>query len=545
MSCQVVRNTLALTALALSLLVAVPEASADDPVCEGFDRKHRISRLGGRAAFSKTPVTSPADLLKQLQAHRAEIEALMSQHGLGHLTDDLYQAVESGHGLSERDLERGEVFKWMVFRKRSGPTSAGPVCLSAKKTYDAYVVEVTEEEEHPAKAKCALAVSGGVCVGDPFVIDTSGSSEGVKVERKGPGGRAGDAPDAPGSYSFTATAQAQGTKTVTTHTFVIPKICLNLAYGGMTSKEVPGAVDTCTESAKVDVPDCTASVTIAADPTEVRRRQSVQVDVSGTYDSVTVTFKDKDGNAAQALDDSGAAISELSGSGSVSFKKAGTYTLEASASRCDDLPQKCHQTATAEAMVRVKPGWTVRFFGFNMKPESDSIDTATIRPDGVSERTHLKLDDGEGFGAGIEYHFNDRVGLEASVLSADVETEFVLDLDNDWESDEADVSMLAFLVGPNFHLTPGKRVDFYVGLFAGLVDLGDATYRALGETHRRSFDADTTFGAQLGLDIPFGSKGWAVHLGARYMDLTVESAEASPEIAADPLTAEIGFAYRF
>ncbi len=543
MSCRAVRNPLTLILIAIGL-AAVPIVAAGDEVCEGFDRKQRISRLGGRAAFSKTPVSSPADLKQQLDAHRAEVEALMAEKGLGHLTDALYAAVASGEGLSERDLERGEVFEWMVYRKRKGPAAFGPMCVAAKKTYGAYVVQVTEEDAGMAKADCALKVSGGACVGDPFVVDTGGSSSGVDVEMKGPGSKDG-APEVPGTYRFTASASAQASKEVTTHTFVIPKICLNLAYSGMTSAEMDGAMDSCSQSAEVKVPDCQASVAITADPTEVRRKEPIQVEVSGTYDQVTVTFKDKDGNAAEAVDADGNAISELKGSGSISFKKAGTYTLTVDASRCDDLPQKCRQTATAEAMVTVKPGWTARFFGVRLDPDEGPFRESTIRPDGVSERSHLHLDGGLGAGVEVEYQFNDRVGLAASAIYATLESELFFDLDDEWESAEDDISFLSFLVGPNFHLTPDKRADVYVGLFAGLVDLGSTSYRVLGETQRRSFDADTAFGAQLGVDIPIGKGDWAVNLAARYLDMTVETGEEGPEVAADPLIAQVGFSYKF
>ncbi len=540
MSFRAIRNCLALTLLAIGL-AAVPAAAAGDEVCEGYNRKQRISRLGGRAAVSRTPVKSPADLKAQLEEHRAEVEALMAEKGLSHLTDALYAAVAGGDGLSERDLERGEVFEWMAYRKRGKATSYGPMCVAAKKTYDAYVVEVTEAKEHAVTADCALKVSGGACVGDPFVVDTGGSSEGVKVEMSGPGGSE-KAPAAPGTYTFTATAAAQGSKKVTTHSFVIPKICLNLAYSGMSSAEMDGPKDACTESAEVEVADCEASVAITADPAEVRRKDPIQVDVSGTHDDVTVTFKDQDGNAAEALDSGGNAVSELKGSGSISFKKAGTYTLTADASRCDG---RCRQTATAETMVKVKPGWTARFFGVRIDPDEGPFRESSTRPDGVSERSHLHLDGGVGAGVEIEYQFNDRVGLAASAIFANLGSELFFDLDDEWESDEDDISFLSFLVGPNFHLTPDKKADLYLGLFVGLVDLGSTSYQVLGETQRRSFDADTVFGAQLGVDIPIGQGDWAVNLAARYMDMTVETGEEGPEVAADPLVLQAGFSYKF
>ena len=555
-----VRNRFALTILAVGLCAAFSVGTAepvvaDEAICEGFDRKSRIYRLGGRAAFARPPITSPGELKDAMEKHRAEIEQIMAERGLGHLTDDLYAAVASGDGLSERDLKRGEVFEWMAYRKRGKGVTHGPMCVAAKKAYSSYVVEVTEVEEMPAKAECSVRVSGGACAEDKIKVDAGGSSEGVVVEMSGPGGSkkiisggstTWEGMAGPGSYDFTATAEAQGKKKVTTHTFLIPKACLNLAYTGSETKEVPGETDTCSAKAAVTVADCSISVDLSVDPTEVRRRESIQVDVSGTYDDVKVTFKDEDGNPAEARDADGNAISELSGSGAISFNRAGTYSLEANATRCSDKPEVCRKTASAGPVeVDVRGRWIARFFGVRLDPDDDSIDQSRIRPDGLLERSVLQLESGVGAGAGLEYLFNERVGLEGTVMFVPLGSKLFFDIDVDWAEDEDDTDMLAFLIGPNFHLTPDKNVDFYIGPFIGIADLSSVSFRVLGETQNRSLDADTVFGVQLGLDIPFGQGGWAVHLGARYFDMTVETEEEGPEIAADPLGFEVGFAYSF
>lgn len=550
---RAVSKPLALTIVSLCLFATAAAASSHETVCEEFDRKHRIHRMGGRAAFSKTPVTSPADLAAQLEAHRAEVEAVMAERGLGHLTEALYAAVESGEGLSERDLERGEVFDWMVFRKRSGPTAAGPMCLKAKKTYDAYVITVTEEEAHPAKAACALKATAGECVENEIMVDAGGSSPGVEVKMTGPGGgktviSGGSTswkglPQGAGTYTFTAMAKATGSKTVTTHTFVIPKVCLNLAYSGKSSEKMAGAVDSCQQTASVTVADCKPSCDIRVSPPQVDKKETVTVDVSGKWDAggISVEVTDPKGQPFATLTEFPATLTP---------KKRGVYKLSGTATNAAG-------TAGCEAEFTVgrAPGtrsargddsrWTARFFGLRLDPDDGSISESLIRPDGVSERSHLNLDGGVGGGAGLEYHFNPRIGLEGSLLYVPLESELFFDLDDEWESAEDDVEMLAFLIGPNFHLTPDKKVDFYIGLFVGAVDLGSTSYRVLGETQNRSFDADTVFGAQLGLDIPFGKGDWAVHLGVRYMDMTVETREEGPELAADPLGFEVGFAYSF
>lgn len=526
------KSALALALIALGL-VAVPVAASNHDVCEGYTRKQLITRLGGGAAFSRTPATSVANLQEQMTAHRAEVEKLMADQGLAHLTDGLYAALDSG-AVSERDLERGETFEWMAYRKRSGPTSYGPMCVAAKKTYDAFVIEVAEEKARPATAACSLKVSGGSCVGDRFNIDTSGSSPGVKVSIDGPGGGA-NPPSAAGTYRLTASAQAKGTKTVTTHTFGIPKVCVNLAYAGSETSEVEGDADTCEETASVMVKDCEPelSCSIQVDPSQVSRRESVTVNATSEgAESLTVEVTDPKGDSFATLTDFPATLNP---------KKTGVYQLDGTASNGGDSA-----SCSAEFTVAADDSrWTARFFGLRVDPDEGPLRESTIRPDGVSERSHLHLDGAPGAGAELEYHFNDRVGLAGSVLVAALGSELFFDLDDEWESDEDDISFLAFLIGPNFHLTPDKKADVYFGLFAGLVDLGSTSYQVLGETQRRSFDADTAFGAQLGVDIPFGKGNWGFNLAARYMDLTVELGDDGPEVGADPLLVQAGFSYKF
>ncbi len=468
--------TIALVALVLGAFTVVPAAMAEGEVCEGFpDKKQRIGRLGGPQAFSKTPANSPAELLEQLEANRTEIGALLTERGLGHLTGDLISAVGNGQ-MGQRPLERGEVFKWMAWRKRSGPVTSGPLCLVAKKTYEAYEVEVTEEKDKmAAQAVCSLRADGSR-VGEKMSVDAAGSSPGVEVTMSGPGGTrkiiSGGStswegmPDAPGDYTFTAKAQAQGTKSVTTHTFVIPKICVNLAYTGSTTAEQPGASDACTQTARVMV--------AAAPPPPV-----VPPPVAAVPETPSKSWADG--------------------------------------------------------------GWIFRGFLMSLGTDDDMIMTNVTRPDGVSERTKLRFDGGQGLGLGLERRFNDRVGLEAGLLWAELDSSFILDLNNDWERDTDSSSLLALVIGPNFHLTrPDSRVDFYIGPFLGWADVGDATYQALGETIRRDFSDDFMFGAQIGADISFGDGPAGLHLGARYLDLA-----AAQDIGIDPLIGEVGFFYNF
>jgi hypothetical protein len=174
--------------------------------------------------------------------------------------------------------------------------------------------------------------------------------------------------------------------------------------------------------------------------------------------------------------------------------------------------------------------------------------TTRLRSDVVEERTKLRFDGGEGLGAGLEYHFNERVGLEGTLIFADIDSSFILDINAEWERDTDSSSTLMFLFGPNFHLTPGRRVDFYLGLFAGLVDIDGTSYTTLGETFERGFDEDFVFGGQVGLDIPFGAGDWGLHLGGRYIDLSVDvddELDRGLSLDMNPLIWELGIFKNF
>ncbi len=555
MLCGLNRMSAALAAMTSILLVAAPAIAADDEVCKEFTKKNqRIERLAGPRAFSKTPVKSPADLVQQLEAHRAELETLLRDRGLGHLTDALITAAGDSRSLSERPLERGEVFEWMAYRKRSGPETIGPVCFAAKKTYEAYEIMVKEEDTTAAEARCSLEASGQ-WDDEEISVDASGSSPGVVVTLAGPGGEktiisAGETswqgmPDGPGTYEVTARAEAPDTITVTTHTFLAPKVCLNLSYAGAATREEEGEADTCTETVTLEIsprlPECTITEPAVA---EVMRKEPFTLDVEGSnYDSLTVKVKDATtGQYVEMRDeDARRRVSDLSEfPKTVSIRKSGEYVFEGTASN-DQGTEICEQALTVTRPPY--PDWTFRGFLMKVDNDDDQVFRSVLRPDGVSERSGLRLDGGEGLGVSLERHFNERIGLEVGLLWADLDSSFILDLDNEWERDTDSASFFSVVVGPNFHLTPGRQVDFYIGPFVGWADIGSSSFTALGESHSRSFGDDFLIGAQLGIDVLFGGGPWGLHLGGRFMDLTVGDDEE--ELDVNPLIWELGFFRNF
>ena len=109
-----------------------------------------------------------------------------------------------------------------------------------------------------------------------------------------------------------------------------------------------------------------------------------------------------------------------------------------------------------------------------------------------------------------------------------------------WEMDDGGMDYLSFTVGPNFHLTPGRKVDFYVGPFVGYTTLGEVTEELPSADLKLDLGSEFVYGGLLGADIGLGARRvWAFHLGVRYEILEAKGVDV------DPLLFEAGVARRF
>jgi len=152
-----------------------------------------------------------------------------------------------------------------------------------------------------------------------------------------------------------------------------------------------------------------------------------------------------------------------------------------------------------------------------------------------------------GYGVGVrgEYQFESQYGVELSALGAGS-----VELSAGTAGSYVRVSAVApLMVGFNFHLTPDRPVDFYVGPMLGLVRYSDVEYRAgFGEVSATvSVEDDFAWGAIAGLEIPIGSRGWRVQGSLRYIETDIRDSGGSISIDSefDPLIVSIGIGYRF
>lgn len=534
--------------MALVGLLALPGlAFSQGSICEGFGDREIIRRFGANT-ISNERVDDIPDLQRLFTIHRADLEKIMASKGLGHLTPELFKAIDSGN-VTERKLAQGEQFEWMALRKGGVAMASGRLCLNSTTSYDGFEIKVVEKVTTPAKATCSLKVSGD-CASGKIHVDATGSTAGVKVTQGSTSILSGRNTTADidfadrfsSSPSFTATAEATGSTVTTTHTFVIPKVCLNLAYDGKPQKTEAPVVDKCTETATVQ--SCTAANPSCAIqvPANVRSGQAVQIGVSGDWAGDQI--------AVPVIASNGQQVAELKGfPATYTFPGPGTYTLNGTATN------EVGETRSCTATVSVENKWTARGYLGSLSPSNDELvrtgqGQIGIDP-GLDQRTAFDLSSGEVIGAGLEYHFTPVFGLMADLAFGRMDGHFMYDSNVSWLMDDDGIDYTSLSIGPTFHLTGERRVDLYVSPFVGYYDLGDANFDlGNGLTVKRELDSGGFgFGALLGVDVGLGaSRLWGLHFGARFTDLDADvknSGQTLGTVAVDPLQFEVGFRRHF
>jgi hypothetical protein len=245
----------------------------------------------------------------------------------------------------------------------------------------------------------------------------------------------------------------------------------------------------------------------------------------------------------------------LSGDGptwTYDVKHSGTYTVELTA---DDgiCPEN---KATATATVDVKPfgdtaRWTFRAFGAYVRASAD--DDEVTPASGVDLRRKINLGAHHGgFGAGLEYrplHVCDlsRWGVALDAISSELDSHLLVDRPAAWGRVQEKVSFTPVLLSLNYHATPGKPVDFFIGPSIGYAFLDSETYNTLGSSYSEKFKDDFTYGINVGIDVPFGTEhNYAFTAGLRQLFLKAKgSGTLGHSFDLNPTIATAGFAFRF
>lgn len=441
--------------------------------------------------------------------------------------------------VSEMKLNQGDILQWMATRKKGVVTSFGPVCMASDKTYDAW----------------------------KFDVEVDGMLE------------------------------------TTTHTFVIPKVCGNLALAG-TKKTVKPPIPVPVVALAVDR-DCASGV--------------IHVDTSGSDANATVEIISSEGVGHQIkpgdIDDPAPYTADLTfrvvAENSARDGKTQRTTKEVKVKACPAPPAACtlslggddvfvRQPITVNAdghwvddgfalrvldgkgreVERLVPGPELPYTTMLSKPglyriqggatneigeEAGCEATVFVRPRwnlrpkavaiSPTDRSTDFLDStggmgSQGFGSDIgaeldlEYHPTRLIGLELGALVGGVDAERSMNVAgvNVAETDGVGVTMAH--LGLNFHFRGRSGVDFFMGPVVAMVDVDDASFAGGNDWQGGS---DTALGGQLGLDVPLGSAtaAWSLTGGIRYLGASFDDDADTGNVKMNPLVGALGLSYGF
>jgi outer membrane protein W len=162
-----------------------------------------------------------------------------------------------------------------------------------------------------------------------------------------------------------------------------------------------------------------------------------------------------------------------------------------------------------------------------------------------------------GGGLGIEYRASEHFGIEIGAVTGRVDDELGFNLFGEEDFTlESSLRVTPLLARLNFHLTPGHKGDLYLGPVAGWVSYGnlDVRVHVPGEgsilADRVKNKDGFAWGAHIGLDVPFGNRGFFFTSDATWLKATVKPAAESAAAGAldfdlDPVIVQVGFGYRF
>lgn len=486
-------------------------------------------------AFSKKPVNTTDDLLAGLTANHADLVAILEDvkantgatwDSTG-LVDGIINSVRQGN-VKETMLPVGMELDWMASRKYRKPRVLWNVRWKGKEALDSWVVETQQDNMIytfviPKKCmnlsmntkdealKPRLAVLPPSCTIDANWSLPSNDVT-VSLEAKGADsvvltGLEGEGP------SWTFQAPSEGT-----HTF------------SATVKNVAGEA-TCSDSVTVTwpSPSCSLSATLTDE-----RSGAGEIRAAGDYDEITLFTALPNGAAGSAPKAAGdrAWTYDPRDDG----RQAGVYTISG------DVKNRFGKTAQctpASYEVPKLEKWIVRgFLGrYDGDDESVLVNTPTLR-----EKSWV--DAGKVFGASVEYKPTDKLGIELGVMLADQDAHWEFDTESVWLMDEQSLDTRIFTLGVNWHLLdPAAAVDLFVGPYVAFASYDTLEFRdgSLGRTI--DYDNETTFGAQLGLGVPFGDSPVSFQAAIRYIALDAD--DENFDLGIDPLIGTVGIGFRF
>ena len=190
-------------------------------------------------------------------------------------------------------------------------------------------------------------------------------------------------------------------------------------------------------------------------------------------------------------------------------------------------------------------GWTLRLSAVYADPD---LTFDTVGDDG--QRIRVEQDSAFGLALRAEYRLSPRWGVELGAMA--VSNDLSIRVDNTGFGPlnlGPSVRMTPWTAGLLLHLTPQKRVDFYVAARAAYVIYDDVVLEdALLGRERQNADDDLGWSLGLGLDVPVGEGPWAAHFEIAHLDTVLELTAPDgfeTRLAPEPLLIHAGVSYRF
>ena len=198
---------------------------------------------------------------------------------------------------------------------------------------------------------------------------------------------------------------------------------------------------------------------------------------------------------------------------------------------------------------KIKERWTLRGYGVGLFPVDDEVTFLRSSEDSPlpATLTH-SVDDGGGFGVGVERLVHRRFGIEATVLFTELDNLLAARLgDAAVVNDVETAGLEIFTLGLNYHFASSTRWNVHAGLFIGMSKLEDVIFLTeIGRREKLTFDDDIGVGVNFGLEVPFkqGSH-WQFSAGLRYLSTILESENAGEDLDLNPFIPTVGISYRF
>jgi opacity protein-like surface antigen len=182
--------------------------------------------------------------------------------------------------------------------------------------------------------------------------------------------------------------------------------------------------------------------------------------------------------------------------------------------------------------------WNLRVFAAGFDPDLD-VTVPAENPDEV----RVVADSDLGFGASLEYQFNNLLGIELGYMKASPEIALIaLDVPGFGDISLTDtMSTTAITLDLNFHLTPNSPY-FDLSLGAGIASMGygDLSYlEPDGDILDINTENDLGYAVKAGLGIALGkNSNWSAFGGLRYIWTDLE---ISQDLDPDQTTATFDF----